>query len=683
MAANPHYLHHVQTTLGRVPGLVCQWMDQTLATLRSSNTDLKLAHDRNLLFQVMETLQRQRTMLEARLAFHIQAGVESTERAGTSPHSLSDLKLEELTLVDESEAEKEIEVSRTVQLIDLKAEWEWKELQAFSATLQGEKNLRPEANPFRPAVFANALSQSTAELDLSGEARNLLLRMGAKTLAEVLRTFYTETCDAIRQQGFEPLAYQAVTAPRKPKTSDVNVTQPGALTSLLNRIPAQQLMAKGMPATMVSTSLDHALHHLQSAPHAMAPAPKPAQSDPQTMALLARIFEQMVKDEELQPSVKNVIGRLQPSVLRAAVHDPRVARTDQHPAWRLLNEVASYANGYSEQDQHIGLSSFLRFLEPLIHQLAHHPAPQAAHYDAALQQVQGFIEEQSHHELQPSKQAVTELEVADQRQALKPILKQQISHQLAATKVSDRIREFLSGPWVDVLAHTMATFGHDDQEAQDMLATVDDLLQSLQRPATPQERDALRRTLPGLIQRVQKGMAMIDLPQGQREAILDEMMIIHTKFLRAQPKPKAEPTPEELVRQMQDEMDAPDDEPFEHALRKQVLDTNVGSLPTVPMSFGDDAQNSGTDTSASEWIDSLQKGSWCKLFMQGKWTSAHLLWFSGNRQFFIFSSDHAGRMHSLTRRALERLRAEGLATSLEDRNLMQRAVDSLLQDLGD
>jgi hypothetical protein len=648
MAANPHYLTHVQTTLGRVPGLVCQWMEQTLSVLRSSSTDLKLAHDRNLLFQVMETLQRQRAMLEARLAFHIQAGVESTERAGTSPHSLSDLKLEELTLVDESEAEKEIEVSRTVQLIDLRAEWEWKELQAFSATLQGEKTLRPEANPFRPAVFANALSQSTAELDLTGEARNLLLRMGAKTLAEVLRAFYAQTCEAIRQQGIEPLAYQTVTAPRKPKASDVNVTQPGALNSLLNRIPAQQLMASGMPATMVSASLDHALHHLQSAPHAMAPAPKPAQSDAQTMALLARIFEQMVKDEELQPAVKNVIGQLQPSVLRAAVHDPRVARTDQHPAWRLLNEVASYANGYSGQEQQIGLSTFLRFLEPLIHQLA-----------------------------------LTELEVADQRQALRPILKQQIAHQLAATKVSDRIREFLSGPWVDVLAHTMATYGHDDQEAQDMLATVDDLLQSLQRPATPQERDALRRTLPGLIQRIQKGMNLIDLPPGQREAILDEMMIIHTKFLRAQPKPKSEPTPEELVRQMQDEMEEPDDEPFEHALRKQVLDTNVGSLPTVPMSFGDDAQNNSADTTAGDWIDSLQKGSWCKLFMQGKWTSAHLLWFSGNRQFFMFSSDHAGRMHSLTRRALERLRAEGLATSLEERNLMQRAVDSLLQDLGD
>ena len=67
--------------------------------------------------------------------------------------------------------------------------------------------------------------------------------------------------------------------------------------------------------------------------------------------------------------------------------------------------------------------------------------------------------------------------------------------------------------------------------------------------------------------------------------------------------------------------------------------------------------------------------------MQGQWTTARLLWTSTNRQFYMFTSDKAGRMHSMTRRALERLRAEGLATSLEDRSLMQRAVDSVLQDL--
>ena len=43
--------------------------------------------------------------------------------------------------------------------------------------------------------------------------------------------------------------------------------------------------------------------------------------------------------------------------------------------------------------------------------------------------------------------------------------------------------------------------------------------------------------------------------------------------------------------------------------------------------------------------------------------------------------DLPGGLHSMTRRALERLRAEGLATSLEDRSLMQRAVDSMVQEL--
>ena len=277
--------------------------------------------------------------------------------------------------------------------------------------------------------------------------------------------------------------------------------------------------------------------------------------------------------------------------------------------------------------------------------------------------------------------AVTELAIADQRQALKPILRQQVARQLAATKVTDRVKDFLSGPWVDVLAHTMATHDHDDAEVQAMLGTVDDLLMSLQRPATPEERHTLRRALPGLIERLQKGMALIDLPQGQRDAILDELMIIHSRYLRSAPKPRREPTPEELVRQMQDEMAQEEELEPEPIQPRQELDTNVGSLPTVPMSFGDEAPSDQPVAAVSEWVDSLHKGSWCKLLLQGQWVSAHLLWFSANRQFFMFSSDHAGRMHSLTRRALERLRAEGLATSLEDRNLMQRAVDSLLQDL--
>jgi len=113
------------------------------------------------------------------------------------------------------------------------------------------------------------------------------------------------------------------------------------------------------------------------------------------------------------------------------------------------------------------------------------------------------------------------------------------------------------------------------------------------------------------------------------------------------------------------------------------VDTNVGTLPTVPMLYEGETDSSFDEPPQPDWVESLQKGSWCKLFLQGQWTTARLLWISANRRFYMFTSNKAGGMHSLTQRALERLRAEGLATSLVERSLMQRAVDSMLQDLDD
>ena len=48
----------------------------------------------------------------------------------------------------------------------------------------------------------------------------------------------------------------------------------------------------------------------------------------------------------------------------------------------------------------------------------------------------------------------------------------------------------------------------------------------------------------------------------------------------------------------------------------------------------------------------------------------------------MFTSNLAGGMHSLTRRALKRLRSEGLATEMAEASPVQRALGGLLQDLG-
>ena len=50
-------------------------------------------------------------------------------------------------------------------------------------------------------------------------------------------------------------------------------------------------------------------------------------------------------------------------------------------------------------------------------------------------------------------------------------------------------------------------------------------------------------------------------------------------------------------------------------------------------------------------------------------------------EYLLFAGEHAGQTHSITRRALERLDAAGLVQPLEDRPVVQRAIDTLANEL--
>jgi hypothetical protein len=102
---------------------------------------------------------------------------------------------------------------------------------------------------------------------------------------------------------------------------------------------------------------------------------------------------------------------------------------------------------------------------------------------------------------------------------------------------------------------------------------------------------------------------------------------------------------------------------------------------TVPM----DMVITDADTPAKQdreaWLAQLVPGDLCRLFIQGRWMNAQLTWRSRNGQFSVFASRHGGRLHTLTRRQLERLRATGLATTIERGQQVRDAVDTLARDI--
>lgn len=67
---------------------------------------------------------------------------------------------------------------------------------------------------------------------------------------------------------------------------------------------------------------------------------------------------------------------------------------------------------------------------------------------------------------------------------------------------------------------------------------------------------------------------------------------------------------------------------------------------------------------AATLIEQAQPGEWFRMFLHDEWAMARLTWRSDNGRYFMFSSRPAGRSHSLSRGALERMIAGGLLERL-------------------
>lgn len=695
MHAPPQFDRYARHLESEAPALARQWLAAMLQAMRDPAA-AGVAHlDRKGLAGLLMAVEPLRMHIGECLASHLMQGLQGAEARllgrGAAASALSGFDIDELTLVDEMQAEKDIEISRVVQLVDLQLEWELRELQGLAALLL--TNARHGEDPVlcSPAVFARAVSQTVYEQVLEPEQQALWMRLAGPTLAEQLRPFLPGLTEQLKAAGLQAPRYRAILAPNTgpgPKGAEAAAAASGggAGTATLPGIAPEQLQALLRSMPLLQRGLPAGAARMAAPVRAVsdgAPAlslqpmtPAGAEAAAASHALLGRLFERLLDDPQLAPALRGAIGRLEAPVRQLAAHDPGVLSSEQHPAWALINKIASHSAEMPAHDTARG-EAFQRFVDPLVARLQAGAADQPEAYAEALLQVEGFIDEEREQQIERTRPATSALSQMEAERCLLPLMRDQVEVQLMrAQDVSPLVQTFLRGPWIEVLAKVMATDGAESPEAQALVGTVDELLASLQRPETPEARAELRRRLPRLIGRVQQGMALIDLPQQHRNRVLAELMQTHRRHL-AEKTDAATPAPAETAAAppapaATPPAAAPESVPPE---AWQGHETHVGTLPTVPMALD------ATDTT-DDWIDGLRAGRRCKLYLQGVWATAQLAWASDNGALFMFTSNLAGGMHSMTRRALKRLRSEGLATDLADPTPVQRALGGLLQELG-
>lgn len=559
-----------------------------------------------------------------------------------------------LELMDEARVEADIEISRAMQLIDSTAEWERRELQTFTSTLCGLEHVSEDSNPLRPIVYATALWEAAGAATSTPAARTGLVRVAAGVLAGLLKTAWAAASSRLEAQGVQPGIYRTVLlapgAVSGRSGAEREAARTGALGALLAGVP--------IPAASSAEAF-----------------PTGAAGDGRVSALLTRLFAVIQSDITLPEPARAVLARLQVSAMRVALQDSSMLDSTEHPVWRLMNRIASAGQAYPAPGDR-RRASLIAFCNAIAEEISLAQVGDSAPFRRALARVDAFLAEQLQWQLREASAAVAGLQRAERRDALKHVLSQRLAEQMAPVPAPAPIRRFVTAAWAEVLAESMVRFGEQAEPTQAYLKVVDDLLWSLRPPDHPLSRQRLVGLLPGLLQRLRGGMALIQMSAADQQAVLDTLMPIHAEALRPGPRAEASSlTPEQMVQRMREEVvsgSAPQ-RPFSDS----VID--IASMETVPADFL--ASDIGSPEDAARRIDALQPGDRLRLFVQGRWSRVQCLWRSPQGRYLLFAGERPGQTHSITRSALERLDAAGLVRPLEDKPLVQRAIDTLANEL--
>lgn len=269
------------------------------------------------------------------------------------------------------------------------------------------------------------------------------------------------------------------------------------LSHLQDHLPAQ-----GMDEVDVRHHLDHLLSRVS---HKSGRSRVVGQVDEDVINLVSMLFEFILDDRNLPDSLKALIGRMQIPMLKIAVLDKTFFSRGNHPARRLLNEIASAALGWAEQTD-LQRDSLYQKIEQVVMRLLNDFVDDTAIFGVLLEDFIAFTgDERRRSELLEQRTRDAE-EGRARADAARREVEQVLNQRLFGRTLPEVVVRLLREAWSKVLLLTCLKHGSDSQPWRDAVATMDDLVWSVEPHEDPESRTRLLEMVPQLLKSLREGL---------------------------------------------------------------------------------------------------------------------------------------------------------------------------------
>jgi len=430
-----------------------------------------------------------------------------------------------------------------------------------------------------------------------------------------------------------------------------------------------QVAFSGIPQGM-----HNVLRDLQDSPLGQ----KANQLESMTIEMVAMLFDFIFETKDLPDGIKALLARLQIPVLKAAMLDGAFFAKKTHPSRLLVNQLAQAGLGWSPA---MGPDDPLyRKVDEIVHQILDNFSDDLTIFDTQREVLEEFLAEEERAAEENIQSTAEEINKKDRQQLGAVLAKAEIERRIEASPVPNFLAAFLRQRWQGALEHVYVDHGEESEAWSGCVATLEDLVWSVQPKRSVEDRRHLVALLPSLLKRLSAGMQHRGWAIDDRETFMSNLVEAHAAAVKPAASADRSPTAAvadaaraeaEIAKAAGDEAKAAKAEALAEAMQQAVPE------PIEPE----------REIIADDYLEiarSLERGVWIEFEADdGQLAFAKLAWVSPLRGTYLFTNRQGQKALSMTAEDLaDRFRADR-ARVVEAEPLIDRAFTSMISQIED
>ena len=405
---------------------------------------------------------------------------------------------------------------------------------------------------------------------------------------------------------------------------------------------------------------------------------KANQLESMTIELVAMLFDFIFETKDLPDGIKALLARLQIPVLKAAMLDGAFFAKKNHPSRLLVNALAEAGLGWSPV---MGQEDPLyKQIDVIVHRILDGFADNLEIFDELREDLERFLAEEEKAAEANIQTTAEEINQDDRKQIATAVAKSEIERRVEQYPIPNFLASFLRVHWQCALENVYMQHGEEGESWGQAVATLEDLVWSVQPKKTNEDRRHLVALLPSLLKRMSSGMQNVSWPPEDRERFMSNLVEAHAAAVKPALAAISLPTAAVAEQAKAEAVIAKAAGDDVAAAKAEQLAAAMEQAEPAPV----EATPEVIEDQFLEIAQNLERGMWIEFEDDnGQLAFAKLAWISPLRGTYLFTNRQGQKALSMTAEELaERFRSDR-SRLVEAEPLIDRAFSSMMGQFED